>query len=166
MKNKNKLIIYGNGSIAKLVYSYMQDDYDVIAFTVDEKCIGEDFLLGLPLIPFEEIESVYSPSDHKMIIAIGFVDMNVIREQRYHQAKRKGYSFVNCWHSSVIKHSSVKVGENNIILEHASIHPFSVLGNSIFISSNSNIGHDCIINDNCWINAGVSVAGETTIGGK
>jgi UDP-3-O-[3-hydroxymyristoyl] glucosamine N-acyltransferase len=44
------------------------------------------------------------------------------------------------------------------------IHPYTRLGNSNFVCSNTSIGHGCTIGDNCWINSGVSIGGETRIG--
>ncbi|UZE97558.1 LbetaH domain-containing protein [Alkalimarinus alittae] len=166
--NKKKLIIYGNGHMAKMIYQFVKYDFDVVAFTVDRSCIGVENveiknIASLPLIPFDEIEQAFSPKQYYMLTAVGFVGMNNIREQKYLEAKAMGYRFVNYIHSSVIQHSCLTLGENNIILDHASIHPYTVIGNCNFISSNSNIGHGCSIGDNNWINAGVAVAGETRI---
>ena len=161
--NKKKLIIYGNGHMAKMTYQFVKLDFDVVAFTVDRSCIEIEKLCNLPLIPFDEIEQQFSPEQCYMLTAVGFVDMNNIRAQKYIEAKNKGYRFVNYIHSSVVQHDCLALGENNIILDHASIHPFTVIGNCNFISSNTNIGHGCSIGDNNWINAGVSTAGETTI---
>ena len=42
--------------------------------------------------------------------------------------------------------------------------PYTRLGNSNFVCSNTSIGHGCTIGDHCWINSGVSIGGETRIG--
>jgi len=162
-ENKKKLIIYGNGHMAKMIYQFAKCEFDVVAFTVDRVCINTNELCNLPLIPFDEIEQHYSPDQCDMLIAVGYVDMNCVREQKYIEGKSKKYRFVNYIHPSVVMHDSLVLGENNVILDHASIHPYTVIGNGNFISSNSNIGHGCIVGDNAWVNAGVSVAGETTI---
>lgn len=161
--NSKKLIIYGNGSMAKMIYCFLRPEYNIVAFTVDRACIKETTLFNLPVVAFEDVETEFSPSGSQMITAIGYLRMNRLRADRYQQAKDKGYSFISYCHPSVVLHPEVTIGENSIILEHASIHPFSQIGDSVFVSSNTNIGHDCIIEDNCWINAGVSIAGETTI---
>jgi len=160
---KKQLIIYGNGHMAKMVYQFVKHDFEVLAFTVDESCMEATELCGLPIIPFDGVEKHFSPELCYMLIAVGFVEMNGVRERKHLEAKSKGFNFVNYVHSSVVWHDSLTIGENNVILDHASIHPYTSIGNGNFISSNSNIGHGCFIGDNNWINAGVSVAGETSI---
>ena len=43
-----KLIIYGNGKIAKVVYEYVKNEFDIICFTVPSKLITATDLKGLP----------------------------------------------------------------------------------------------------------------------
>lgn len=150
--------------MAKMLYQFVKRDFDIAAFTVDQSCITGAIICDLPLIPFEEIEQTFSPEAHCMLIAVGYVEMNGVRERKYQEAKFKGYTFINYVHPSVVMHDCIDIGENNIVLDHASIHPYTKMGNGNFISSNSNIGHGCIIGDNNWVNAGVGIGGETTIG--
>ncbi len=158
-----KLIIYGNGDMAKMMFHFSKHDFDVVGFTVDKHINNQETLEALPVIDFESITEAFEPNTHKMLIAVGFVEMNDIRQQRYLAAKQMGYKFINFIHNTAsINHCDI--GENNIILDHVSIHPGSRLGNSNFISSNTNIGHGCSINDACWINAGVGIGGETKLG--
>lgn len=148
--------------MAKLLYHFAKIDFSVKAFTVDAHCIETNQLETLPVIPFEDIASEYPAADHKMIIAVGFIQMNELRQQRFLQAKEMGYEFINYIHPSVSL-NNVIIGINNIILDYVSIHPGSVIGNSNFISSNTNIGHDCEIGDACWINSGTGIGGGTSI---
>lgn len=160
----HQLIIYGNGHMATMIAEYVSPLFDVVAFTVDRPLITEESLLGLPLIAFDEIAARFPPIQYQMLIAVGFVAMNRVREEKYLAAKRMGYRLPNYIDPSVRWHSSNSIGENNIILDHTSIHPFTRIGNSNFFSSNINIGHGCIIEDNCWFNAGVSLGGGTRVG--
>lgn len=161
-----KTIIYGNGAMAKVLYSYARHSMEIAGFTVDDVCIAEGVTeyLGLPLIPFSHVEELLKPSEHQMLIAMGFIDMNDMRTQKYLEAKQKGYTFTSYIHHGFMLHDGVTIGENSIILDHVSIHPGCTLGHSTFISSNVNIGHDCTIADNNWINAGVAIAGGCHIG--
>lgn len=159
-----EVLLYGNGQIARMLFHFMRPTHRVAAFTVDRALITDPAYEGVPIVPFEEIESLYPPGRYPMIIAVGFVDMNRIRAARYAEAKGKGYRFINYIHPSVVIHDNLKLGENTVLLDHVSVHPGTSIGNSTFICSNTNIGHGCRIGDNCWINAGVAIAGETTIG--
>ena len=159
-----KLIIYGNGQIARMFLHFARLEYEVVAFTVDRAVLIDKIIEGIPVISFEEIESHYPPTEHSLITAVGYLEMNSLRARKYQEGLDKGYSFANYIHSSVVRHSGVLMGENNIILDHVAIHPYTQMGNSIFICSNVSIGHGCKIGDNCWINSGVSIGGETMIG--
>lgn len=149
--------------MAKMIYQFAKNEFDVVAFSVDQACIETLTVCELPLIPFAEIESHCAPDDHFMLIAVGFVQMNSIRAHKYLEAKAKGYPFVNFIHSSVVIHDCLEFGENNIILDQVSIHPYTKIGNGNFISSNTNVGHGCVIGDNNWVNAGVGLGGETIL---
>lgn len=161
---KSKLIIYGNGATAKILYSYMKETYHIEGFCVDKNWIKENSFQNLPLVPFEEVENHFSPTEYKMINSIGFVQMNKLRKERCEQAEKKGYELVSYVDNSVKIHDGVKIGKNCIILDFVSIHPQTEIGDGTFISSNVNIGHDCKIGPYNWINAGVSIAGFVSVG--
>jgi len=161
-----KTIIYGNGSIAKLLFSYARHSMKIAGFTVDDACIVDkaDTYLNLPIIPFSQLEKKFDPASHNMIIAIGFIEMNALRSRKYLEAKKMGYSFTSFVHPSVFMHDDVIIEENCVILDHVSIHPGCRIEAGTFISSNVNIGHDCIVKKSNWINSGVSIAGGCNIG--
>ena len=56
-----KVVVFGNGRTASHTYFYLTHDspYEVAAFTVDREYIEEETLFGLPVVPFEDIESIY-----------------------------------------------------------------------------------------------------------
>ena len=161
-----KTLIYGNGAIAKILFSYARHSMEFCGFTVDDSCIenNSDSFLGKPLVPFSTVHEMFDPNTHNMIIAMGFIDMNEMRNEKYVTAKEKGYSFASYIHPSVLIHDDVIVDENCIILDHVSIHPGCKIGHGTFVSSNVNIGHDCLIGNSNWINSGVSIAGGCNIG--
>lgn len=158
-----KVVIYGNGRIAKIIYHFLKKEFEVVAFTVDKDCINEQTIESLPLIPFDIIENIYSPSEHKMIIAVGYLKMNQVRASKYHEAKNKGYSFINYIHPSVEMHDNIVIGDNNIILDHATIQPYSKIGSSNFIWSNAVVAHGSVVGDTNWITSGVIISGDSTI---
>jgi sugar O-acyltransferase (sialic acid O-acetyltransferase NeuD family) len=163
--NKNKkILIYGNGAMAKVLYSYCRSSFDVCGFTVDDHCIKEQFFYGLPLIPFSKVHEKFSPKKYSMISSIGFIEMNELRERKYLEAKEKGYNFISFIDSSIRIHNDVEIQDNCIILDCVSIHPGVKIGSGTFISSNVNIGHDCKIEPYNWINSGVSLAGGCHVG--
>lgn len=161
-----KTLIYGNGAMARVLHSYARRSMDVCGFTVDDSCIADDAssFCGLPLVPFSRVQDTFDPATCKMIIAMGFIEMNELRERKYAEACQKGYSFASFVHESVIIHDDVVIEDNCIILDHVSIHPGCRIGQGTFISSNVNIGHDCVLGSSTWVCSGVSVAGGCEIG--
>lgn len=158
-----KLIIYGNGKIARIVYQYIKKRFEVVSFTVQNDLLTETTMEGLPIRPFENIEHELPPAGHAMLIAVGYVQMNGIRRQKYEEAKTKGYTLANYVHPSVQRHDDVSIGEGNIILDQVSIQPGVRLGNNNFIWSNAVIAHGCAVENDCWITSGVTIAGDATI---
>ncbi|QLE78823.1 hypothetical protein FLM55_03330 [Francisella sp. Scap27] len=161
-----KLVIYGNGKIAKVIYQFVKKKFDVVAFAVEKKYKNTDTIEGVPLIEFEDIQNQYGPDDHKMLIAVGYVQMNDIREKKYQEAKEKGYGFINYIHPSVEMHDNVEIGENNIILDHVTIQPYVKIGSSNLVWSNAVIAHGSVIEDTSWITSGVVISGDAIIKSK
>jgi sugar O-acyltransferase (sialic acid O-acetyltransferase NeuD family) len=161
-----KTVIYGNGAMAKVLFSYARRSMDLAGFTVDDHCmVGvTGTYLGLPLIGFSRVEELFSPTSHNMIIAVGFLEMNELRVRKSHEARQKSYSLASYVHESVLLNDDVSIDENCVILDHVSIHPGSRIGQGTFISSNVNIGHDCTVGAYSWINSGVALAGGCKTG--
>ena len=90
MKTK-KLVIVGNTSNARLARYYfdIDSDYEVAAFAVNKEYVKEDSFEGLPLTALEDIEKKYPVSEYELFIAVGYTDMNKIRESYIIIAKKK-----------------------------------------------------------------------------
>jgi sugar O-acyltransferase (sialic acid O-acetyltransferase NeuD family) len=161
-----RTIIYGNGAMAKVLFSYARRSMDIAGFTVDDHCIadGSGDYLGLPLVPFSRVEMRFPPTSHNVIVAVGFVEMNELRVRKSLEVRQKSYSLTSYVHESVCLHDDVALEENCTILDHVSIHPGCRIGQGTFISSNVNIGHDCTVGAYSWINSGVAIAGGCDIG--
>jgi len=161
----SKVVVFGTGQIAEVVYFYLKNDseHEVAAFTVDKEYMEACCLSGLPVVPFEEINSIFPPSDFKMFIPISYKSMNRVREKKYLEAKEKGYSFINYISSKAVYYGTA-VGENSFILENNVIQPFSRIGNNVIIWSGNHLGHHSVIGDNCFIASQAVVSGNVRIG--
>lgn len=160
-----KLIIYGTGLIAEVADFYFNTDseYQVEAFTNAAEFITQDDCRGKPLVPFEQIESIYSPADYDIFIALGYNKTNQIRQARYHEAKQKGYVCAT-YISSRASYYDTPVGDNCFILEDNTIQPFVTIGNNVTLWSGNHIGHHSRIRDHCFISSHVVVSGNCDIG--
>jgi sugar O-acyltransferase (sialic acid O-acetyltransferase NeuD family) len=159
------ILIYGNGATARLVHSFVRRSQSVIGFTVDDHVLGgETNFCGRPILPFSTIEAACPPGTCRMLIAVGYRDMNQLRLRKYAEAKAKGYRFAAYVDPGLVRHDDVTIGENAIVLDHTSIHAGCRIGDSVFISSNVNLGHDCMLGDGVWVNSGVALGGACTVG--
>jgi len=163
MKMPKKLIIFGTATTAELLHYYFvnDSDYEPVAFCADKEFITKDNFLGLPLLPFDEIETKFSPNEYSFFCAVGAMELNKVRKEVYLKAKAKGYSM-----ASYIS-SNAKIAKNAIIGEHCfidkvNIYPYSVVGNNCFLSSD--VSHHCNIGTHCFLAGGVIMGGMTKIG--
>jgi len=161
----NKIIIFGNGVFAEHMYYILKYDsvYEVVAFTVDSDYIQDDRLCDLPVVPFERVESLYSPLEYRMTVAVSFQKVNRLREEKYLQAKAKGYQFINYVSSRASTFPSLNTGDNCIILENAVIAPLVEIGNNVIVASGAIIGHHVILKDHCFISPGAVILGGVTV---
>lgn len=90
---KQPLVIFGLGDIGQLAHYYFSTDsnYEVVAFTVDAEYITTTKFCGLPVVPFEEVTSTYSPVMHEIFVALGYSKLNQLRKEKYLAAKALGY---------------------------------------------------------------------------
>jgi sugar O-acyltransferase (sialic acid O-acetyltransferase NeuD family) len=161
-----KIILYGNGSVAMgLFFDFKYySDYDVIGFTVNREFLKSDFLFELPVVPFEIVHTIFPPVKCDMMIAVGYVQNNKIRKEKYLQSKEKGYRLRNFISPNAILYPEIVAGDNCYIGHHSVIGRNVKIGNSVFIGSNCSIAHDVVINDHCFISDSLSIAGSVTIG--
>lgn len=162
---KKKLVIIGNTSNAKLVHYYFTNDsnYEVVAFSVDQKFILKERFCELPVIPLEKLEKTYPASNFDVFVAIGYTNMNKVREGLYKRLKSKGYRLPNYISSKCSFLSNETIGDNNLILEDNTIQPFVKIGCNNVLWSGNHIGHDVTIKDHCFITSQVVVSGFTII---
>lgn len=160
-----KVIIFGLGNIGELAHYYLENDsdYSVCGFTVDKEFLEDDSFKGLPVIPFEEVDNVFSQDEYSMFIALSYAKMNKVREQKYIESKKKGYKIISYISSKATIFDNVKTGENCFILENNVIQPFVEIGNNCTLWSGNHIGHHSRIMDNCFISSHVVVSGGVTI---
>ncbi len=159
-----QLVIYGNGHMARMLAEIVSSSYETVAFTVDRELISRPEFCGLPLVPFDGVETFFPPARCSMLIAVGYVGMNSIRMERAAAARARGYKLINHIDKTARLYPSTDLGDNNVILEYAVLHPGSQVGSANFIGSNVNLGHGTLMADGCWLNSGVAIGGEVQLG--
>lgn len=161
---KRKCVIFGTTDFGKMLRFYFEKytDVEIAAYTVDKVYLGSEVYDGLPAVAYEEVEKVYPPEEYTMVIALGYKKMNQIRQQKFEDAKRKGYTIENFIHPSAVN-DTVTMGEGNIILEHVTLAYGTKLGNSNIIWNGCQISHESQVGDYNFFSVDSVIAGKTVV---
>ncbi|MCI9524481.1 MAG: hypothetical protein HFF01_05430 [Erysipelotrichaceae bacterium] len=171
-----KVVIFGISNFSALMRRYLNkySKSEIVGYTVDKKYIDTPYFDGLTVYPFEDIEQVFSPDEHRILLTIGYNNMNDTREMIYHACKAKGYTFINFIHPTAIIDCD-EMGDANILLENVILAPGSKigsgnicfgnvhiahgaqLGNYNFLSCNVLLGGEAIVSDHCFLGLGAIV---------
>lgn len=163
---KKELIIFGVGKIAEVIHYYAISEcgFEVVAFCVDAEYKKEDSFKGLQVISFEEVEKKFPPAKYDMFIAVGYHDLNKLRETKCNEAKEKGYQLVSVISPLCNIPSDVTIGWNCFVMPPSIIHPCVQIKNNVFIFSGAMVAHHSIIEDHCWLTSCCNISGNVHIG--
>ena len=158
---KNKVVVFGVLDTAELAHYYLTNDsqYEVVAFTVNKQYIKQETFHGLPVVPFEELESYYPPSEFLFFAPMTGLKMNTLRKKIYEEGKSKGYEYIT-YVSSKATVCDNKIGENCFILEDNTLQPFTEIGNNVVMWSGNHIGHHGKIEDHVFFTSHVVLSGH------
>lgn len=159
-----KVVIFGTEQFSEILYFFLETEkeYKVCAFTVDSSFKKTDYFCGLPVIEFEKIENRYSPKEYDIFICLGYTKMNTIREQKFLQAKEKGYKILSYQHKSALVLSK-DFGEGNIIMENVTIGAFCKIGDGNVFWARSHVAHHTCVEDFNFFTINSAVAGNIHI---
>ena len=116
------------------------------------------------MVPFEEVQQIYSPDDYLFFAPMTGRKMNKNREKVYLEAKAKGYRFISYISSRATIFPEAVIGDNCFILEDNTIQPFTTIGNNVVLWSGNHIGHHGRINDHVFFTSHVVMSGHCQIG--
>lgn len=166
MEKSKKLVIAGAGELAMIAYEYFTYDsaYEVYGFAVERDYIESDTLYELPIVPFEDMQQQFPPSEFEVFVAIPASQLNRLRTRLYQNVKEKGYTCATYISSRAFVWRNAKIGENCFIFENNTVQPFVEIGNNVILWSGNHIGHRSVIEDNCFISSHVVISGYCRIG--
>lgn len=161
-----KVIIFGVLDTAELAHYYLEHDseHEVVAFSVNREYIQEESFRGLPLVAFEDVETIFPPAEYSFFAPMTGRNMNRNREAIYNQVKAKGYTLISyiSSHATILDRKNV-IGENCFILEDNTIQPFTTVGNNVVMWSGNHIGHHGQIKDHVFFTSHVVMSGHCVI---
>lgn len=164
--SRQKIILAGNGITAEILSGHIAADpaYDLVALTVDAEFVEQSRMASVPCVPLDEVTRTYGTVDHRIIMAVGYDDLNRTREKMFFRLKDMGYTIATYLHSSANIHDRNALGEGCIVLSGATIEPGACVCANSVVWSNAVIGHHAHVGDHCWIAAGTVVAGSARVG--
>tara|TARA_Y100001958_G_C21246987_1_gene577863 strand:+ start:5670 stop:6350 length:681 start_codon:yes stop_codon:yes gene_type:complete len=162
----DKIIIFGVGKISEVISYYATEvcGLNVEAYTVDSSHMNKKKFLDKPVISFKSVEKKYPPNLYKMFIAIGYHDLNKLRQQKLNEAEQKGYEIISIIAELNNLPKNVTYGKNCFIMPLSLIQPCVKLEDNVFVFSGALIGHHSHIEKNCWITSNASIGGNVKIG--
>ena len=162
-----KVLIFGDGAVATDAFFDLEHDspYEVVAFTKDGDYIKDTRYLDKPMVPFEEVTELYSPSEHFILVALGYADMNGFRANRFAAAQTAGYELMNCISSTAYTWGRWRTGPGNNLQvgPNTVIHPTVQIGEDVIIGPGTLISPNCVIKDHAFIGAGVAISENVTV---
>jgi sugar O-acyltransferase (sialic acid O-acetyltransferase NeuD family) len=166
MTKTKKLVIIGDSAFAQIAHEYFEADtnYVVVGFSVERDYLKQQEMLGLPIIPFEEIESVFDPVTHDVYVATVYTQLNRLRTRLANSAKEKGYKLASYISPRAFVWHNVELGEHCFIFEDNTVQPFVKIGSNVVLWSGNHIGHHSTVRDNCFIASHVVISGFCDIG--
>ena len=161
----SKIVIFGAGKIADVAYHQLKNDspHETVAFAVDGAYIAQKEKWGLPVVAFDDILITYPPDDFKMLVAVGYQDLNRFRACKYEEAKAKGYELISYVSSRASNFSDIEIGDNCMVLEQAVLQPCTKVGNNVFFWNGNHLGHHARVEDHCYIAGQVVISGAAVI---
>lgn len=166
MQKTKKLVLFGDSAFAEVAYELFTHDseYEVIAFTVTKEFLKKDTLFGIPVVPYEDVEKLYPPSEFDMHIALVYNTLNRAREKFYSSAKQKGYTLANYISTRSFVWRNVTLGDNVFIFEDNTVQPFVKIGSNVVLWSGNHIGHHSVLGNHLFISSHVVISGFCTVG--
>jgi sugar O-acyltransferase (sialic acid O-acetyltransferase NeuD family) len=165
-KSGARLVIVGDGEFAEIACEYFTHDspYTVAGFAVERQYLAKSELLGLPVVPYDEIDLRFDPASHDSFVAVTYTQLNRVRARLYRATKDKGYKPANYISSRAFVWHNATIGENCFVFENNVVQYRATVGNNCVLWSGNHVGHRAVIRDHCFLSSHVVVSGYCEIG--
>ncbi len=172
-----KVIILGLTNVARILRYEMQKDAGIYT---ESYCLTSDYMKkhGLdksarfddrPVVPFEHLNEIYGCGNFKVIIMVGYSNMNSGREELFQKCDKYGYeigSYISPYARIDYREEdvcAVRLGRGNIFFEGSRISPFTELGDGNIVVG-ATIEHNSKVGNFNWFARNFTTAGEVKIG--
>lgn len=160
------VVIFGAGKVAEVAHYYFarESGFEVAGITCHRERMRTTAFEGLDVVPFEDVERLFPPTDFQMFIAIGYQEMNDARARLMAEARGKGYTLASFIHRNAGLPKDTVVGENCFVMNEVFIQPKVRFGDNVFVWSGALIGHHATVGDHSWVTSCAAICGDVTVG--
>jgi sugar O-acyltransferase (sialic acid O-acetyltransferase NeuD family) len=160
------VVIFGVAEQSSVTWQLLSQTgrYRVVGFTVDAAYRTMDLLHGLPVADFEQVESVFPAAACRMIVPLGWKEMNRMRMRKVAEARAKGYELLPFVADGAIVSPDLVLRPNTIIQPGAVVAPFASIGENCSIRFGSIVSHHASVGDHCLVATGATISGNARIG--
>ncbi|HWC29824.1 MAG TPA: acetyltransferase [Dehalococcoidia bacterium] len=161
-----KIVLAGNAITAQILHSYLVSDprYRLVGVTVDDEFVSKGSVGDLPAVPISALASSFPASECRVVMAVGYSNLNRVRESLFDRLKAMGYAIETYVHPAASVHSQVPLGEGSVLLPGAVIEPLVTVGANVAVWANATLAHHCSVQEHCWIASGTVVSGQAKVG--
>lgn len=160
-----KILLAGNAITAEILFAYLRHDarYEVAGFTVDDEFVAQGGIGGFRTVGLSEVTSAFSPNSCRVIMAMGYNDLNRSRGTMFERLQAMGYVVETYIHPDARVYSDHPVGEGSVVLPGAVIEPHARVGANTMVWSNVTVAHHSSVDDHCWVAAGTVISGQAKV---
>ena len=161
-----RLVIVGATEFAEIAREYFEEtgENKVEAFAVNASYIKKKELMGIPVVPFEDIVSLYPPEEFCLFTAITYGKLNRVRENFYRLGKSYGYHFATYISPRAFVWHNAEIGEDSFIFEDNTVQYNVKIGQGVVLWSGNHIGHSAQIGDFCFVASHAVISGYCKVG--
>ena len=161
-----KSFIFGCTSLGRVLFHYLSKEGRAPnAFVVDDAYRKADSFFGLPLIPSSALREACPPEEYEAYVAIGYTNMNAVREKTMRGLRSEGYELPNFIHSSVIREFE-SIGVGNLVFPGVILDAFTQLGDGNVLYPGGMVSHDTIIGSYNFFAPRAALAGDVAVGNR
>ncbi len=163
------VIIFGTSDMGRMVDFYLTNDSDhqVAVYAASQHWLDTNNVSefnGRPIVSFENVTTAYPPQDFAMFVAMGYADMNAMRQDFVTSAETKGYTLISHICSNTSRWKDLRIGKNVFVFDDNCLQPNVAIGNGVILSRGNSIGHDSVIHDHVFIANHAVLCGHNVVG--
>jgi len=165
------IIVLGSGGHAKVVLDVLLlQRKHVLGLTTLDSNMFDTIYCGFPVLGNDDALERYSPSEIRLVNALGSVESMKERKMLFEKFRVRGFHFEQVIHPMAVVAQDTFLGEGAQIMAGVVIQPGSHIGDNALINTRASVDHDCGIGRHaniapgCTLLGGVIVGDETHVG--